>query len=124
MGSMSTGDRCCTIVPYFQVESDRLSAFKELCVRFVAKTSEEVGCLYYGFSFSGNVAHCREGYTGAEAVLAHLANVKPLLEEALSISSLVRLEIHGPESELSKLRSPLAGLNPDFFTLEYGFRRG
>lgn len=121
---MSTGDRCCTIVPYFRVEHDRLGSFKDLCTRFVAKTLEEDGCLYYGFSFSGNVAHCREGYTGAEAVLAHLENVRPLLEEALRISSLVRLEIHGPESELAKLRTPLAGLNPDFFVLECGFRRG
>ena len=121
---MTTGDRCCTIVPYFQVEDDRLLPFKELCSLFVAKASEEEGCLYYGFSFSRNVAHCREGYSGAEAVLAHLANVKPLLEEALSMSSLVRLEIHGPEAELAKLRSPLAGMNPDFFVLECGFRRG
>ena len=121
---MSNGDPCCSIVPYFQVEDDRLVAFKALCARFVAKTSEEEGCLYYGFTFCGNVAHCREGYTDAEAVLAHLANVKPLLEEALGISSLVRLEIHGPESELAKLRSPLAGLNPDFFILDCGFRRG
>lgn len=123
MGSMSTDDRCCTIVPYFRVEDDSLAPFKELCVRFVAKTSEEEGCLYYGFSFNGNVAHCREGYICAEAVLAHLANVKPLLEEALHVSTLIRLEIHGLESELAKLRSPLAGLNPDFFVLECGFRR-
>ncbi len=121
---MSNGDLCCTIVPYFRVEDDRLVTFKDLCARFVAKTSEEEGCLYYGFTFCGSVAHCREGYTGADAVLAHLANVKSLLEEALSISSLVRLEIHGPESELAKLRSPLSGLNPDFFVLECGFRRG
>jgi len=32
------------------------------------------------------------------------------------------LAIHGPESELVKLREPLAGFHPDFFVLEYGFR--
>jgi quinol monooxygenase YgiN len=111
-------------VPYFLIEAGQLEPFKELCSRFVAKTSEEEGCLYYGFSFSGNVSHCREGYTGADAVLAHLKNVQSLLEEALRISSLVRLEIHGPESELTKLRAPLAALNPEFFVLECGFRRG
>lgn len=34
-----------------------------------------------------------------------------------------RLEVHGPEQELAKLREPLAELNPVFFVLEYGFRR-
>lgn len=46
-----------------------------------------------------------------------------LLEEALKIAEIIRLEVHGPEEELAKLRAPLANLNPQFFTLEYGFRR-
>jgi hypothetical protein len=28
-----------------------------------------------------------------------------------------------PDEELAKLREPLADLNPQFFSLEYGFRR-
>jgi hypothetical protein len=28
-----------------------------------------------------------------------------------------------PEQELAALREPLAGLKPQFFTLEYGFRK-
>ena len=47
----------------------------------------------------------------------------PLLEEALKISDIIRLEIHGPEAELAKMREPLADLSPQFFELEYGFRR-
>lgn len=100
-----------------------MDKFKALCERFVARTAKEVGCLYYGFSFNGTIAHCREGYTGAEAVLSHLENVGALLEEALRISTVLRLEIHGPEAELAKLRGPLAGLNPEYFVLECGFRR-
>ena len=45
------------------------------------------------------------------------------MEEALAIAELTRLEVHGPEAELAQLREPLAGLDPRFFTLEYGFRR-
>ena len=120
---MATQDKCCSIVPYFRVSSGKLGAFKELCERFVEKTSTEPECLYYGFSFNGDQVHCREGYEDAEGVLAHLENVGPLLEEALKIAELTRLEIHGPEQELAKLREPLAELNPQFFTLEYGFRR-
>ena len=47
--------------------------------------------------------------------------VRELLEKALSLSTLERLELIGPESELAKLRGPLAGLNPVYYTLEYGF---
>lgn len=120
---MATQDKCCTIVPYFEVQSDKLAAFKEMCEQFVEKTNTEPKCLYYGFSFDGNTAHCREGYQNAEGVLAHLENVGPLLQEALKIAELIRFEIHGPEEELAKLREPLADLQPQFFVLEYGFRR-
>jgi len=52
-----------------------------------------------------------------------LENVGGLLEEALKIADITRLEIHGPAQELEKLREPLADLDPQFFTLELGFRR-
>ena len=120
---MATQDTCCTIVPYFKVLSGKLEAFKGLCERLVEKTHDEPKCLYYGFSFDGDNVHCREGYEDAEGVLAHLENVASLLKDALEIAELTRLEIHGSEQELAKLREPLAGLKPNFFTLEYGFRR-
>ena len=120
---MATQDKCCTIVPYFKVQSGKLEAFKALCERFVEKTGKEAKCLYYGFSFAGDQVHCREGYEDAEGLLAHLENVGSLLREALKISEITRLEVHGPEEELAKLRKPLADLKPQFFTLAYGFRR-
>ena len=120
---MATQDKCCTIVPYFKVKSGKLEEFKALCEQLVEKTQEEPKCLYYGFSFNEGVAHCREGYEDAEGALAHLENVGSLLAEALKISELTRMEIHGPASELDKMREPTANLNPHFFTLEYGFRR-
>ena len=64
-----------------------------------------------------------EGYVDAEGALAHLDNVGTLLGEALKIADITRLEVHGPEQELAKLREPLANFKPRFFTLEYGFRR-
>lgn len=84
---------------------------------------DEPACLYYGFSCHDGTAHCREGYADAEEALAHLENIGPLLAEALKIARLERLELRGPEEELAKLRAPFANLNPQFFTLEYGFRR-
>ena len=120
---MATQDRCCTIVPYFKVNPGKLPAFKALCERFVAKTQGEEKVLYYGFSFDGDQVHCREGYRDADGLLVHLESVGALLQEALQIAEIARLEVHGPEAELAKLRAPLAGLKPQFFTLEYGFRK-
>ena len=120
---MATQDTCCTIVPYFKVHEGKLDDFKKMCEEFVRLTDSEEKVLYYGFSFDGDEAHCREGYRDAEGALAHLDNVGALLQEALKISDLTRLEIHGPEQEVAKMREPLAGLNPQFFVLEYGFRR-
>ncbi|NET48526.1 MAG: hypothetical protein F6K09_07305, partial [Merismopedia sp. SIO2A8] len=120
---MSTDDKCCSLAPYFKAHPGQLDALRDLCEQFVAKASTEAKCLYYGFSFNGDAIHCREGYADAEGLLVHLGNVGPLLEAALKIADLTRLEVHGPASELEKLREPLAALNVQFFTLEYGFRR-
>ncbi len=110
-------DACCTLVPYFKVNEGQLDAFKALGPRFVERTRNEPGCVHYAFSFNGQAAHCREGYDDAAAVLAHLDNVGALLQEALKIAAIERLEVHGPAAELDKLRGPLAGLNPQWFVL-------
>jgi len=119
---MSEKDRCCSLVPYFKVHKGKLTAFKKNCKRFIERTRKEPGCLYYGFSFAGDVVHCREGYADAAALLFHLENVGALLQEALTIADLVRLEVHAPATEMKKLRRALAGMKPEFFTLEGGFR--
>ncbi len=120
---MTTQDRCCTIAPYFKIQKGQVEAFKDLCEKLIERTRKEYKCLYYGFSFDGDQAHCREGYEDAEGLLAHLENVGDLLEAILKISELTRLEVHSTEEELAKLRKPLADLAPQFFIMEYGFRR-
>jgi hypothetical protein len=120
---MATQDRNVSIHPYFKVSGEKLAAFRELCEQFVSATAKESKCLYYGFSFNGEEVFCREGYEGAEGLLSHLANVGSLLEGVLKMSEITRLEVHGVEEELAKLRGPLADFNPTYFTLEYGIRR-
>ena len=120
---MQSPDTCCTLVPYFKVNEGQLAAFKALCERFVAKTRSEPGCVHYAFSFDGDTVHCREGYDNAAALLAHLDNVGALVQEALTIATIAKLEVHAPAAELAKLREPLAGLGPTFFTVEGGLRR-
>jgi quinol monooxygenase YgiN len=123
--AMATDDRCVTIQPYFAVKQGEMETVRSYLERFVELTRSEEGCLYYGFSFCGDKFYCREGYADGEGALAHLENVGPLLQELLGSgkAELTDLQIHGPESELAKLREPLAELNPSFWVLEYGFRR-
>ena len=114
---------CATVVlPVEDFSANGQQCLNRLC-QPRGQAHREPKCLYYGFSFNGNEVHCREGYEGAEAALSHLANVGSLLEGALKISELSRLEVHGMEEELAKLRGPLADFHPTYFTLEYGIRR-
>ena len=120
---MFAPDTCCTLVPYFEIQDGQLDAFKALAVKLVARTRTEPGCMHYAFSYSGGVAHCREGYVDAAALLAHRDNVAELLGQVLKISKIVRFEVHAPEAEIDKLRGPMASRNPQFFVLEEGIRR-
>lgn len=116
-------DTCCTLVPYFEIHEGQLAAFKDLAEKLVARTRTEPGCIHYAFSFSGNVAYCREGYVDAAALLAHRENVAELIGQALKISKIIRFEVHAPEAEIEKLRGPMGPRSPQFFALEEGFRR-
>ena len=121
---MATQDRSVSIAPYFKIHEGKMQEVRSLCERFVEKTKTEPGCLYYGFSFSGDNVFCREAYIDGDAALAHAQNVGPLLAEMGKLTDILRFELHGPEAELAKLRGPLADLRPQYFTLEYGFYRG
>ncbi len=116
-------DTACTLVPYFRIHPGKSDDFRAVCTEFVGKTRDEPGCLFYGFSFDGDEAHCREGYEDANAVLAHLENVGDLLQKALGLADITRLEVHGPADQIDQLRGPLGEMSPQFFTLELGFRR-
>ncbi len=120
---MATNDDACSIMPYFQIEAGKADDFKAISEKMVESTAGEPGCLYYGFSFAGDTAYCREGYANADALLAHVVNAGPLLEQLGTVSALIRMEICGPAAEIDKLREPMAFLNPTFFVLESGFRR-
>ncbi|HEV3410010.1 MAG TPA: hypothetical protein VG095_06940 [Chthoniobacterales bacterium] len=106
--------------PYFKAHPGKLEAFKAGLGAFREKTAMEEKNLFYDFTLNGDEIFCREGYDGAEALLAHLENVGALLADALKIADLTRLEVHGPAAELDKLREPLAHLKPQWFVLDEG----
>jgi len=112
---MSQLSQAVSIHPYFRIATGKEEAFKATIAKFVQATATEKTCLFYDFTICGDQAFCREAYFNAEAALAHLENVNAYIEEALTVSELYRLEIHGPKAELDQLREPLAALNPDFY---------
>lgn len=120
---MSQPGNVVSIHPYFKVHSGQLDAVKSLLPEFIRKTATEPKNLYYGFSIHEDELFCREAYQGAEGLLAHLENVRPELEKMLTMAQVVRVEVHGPDAELDKLRGPLSALNPIWFAWLGGVNR-
>ncbi len=109
--------------PYFKVHAGKLDAVKALLPAFVEKTATEQKVLNYEFTMNGDEVFCRESYQDADGTLAHLSNVGDLLAEMLKNADLIRLEIHGPEAEIEKMREPLANLNPTWFVRVCGLEK-
>ncbi len=121
---MSYSDKVVTIHPYFKVSDEKLQSFKRLAEDLIEITRGEMGCLFYGFTYSESEAFCREGYKDAESLVSHLDNVGDLIRRLESICELSRLEIHGPQEELDKLREwpQIKKFSPKYYILERGFR--
>lgn len=109
-------DNLVTIHPYFRVKPGKLEQFKALLPAFLKKTAGEKLNHFYEFTINGDEVFCREAYSGADGLLQHIDNVKPELDQAMQLAEITRLEIHGPAAELEKLRGPLGGLKPAWFT--------
>ena len=120
---MNSSTPVVTIHPYFQVHAGKLDAFKSLLAACIEQTRSEPRCLNYEFTAHDHEFFCREAYVGAEGALAHLANISALLGELLKVSDLARLEIHGPPEEIEKLKGPMEGLKPTWFTTTHGIER-
>ena len=112
-------DTTCSLCPYFKIHEGKIEEWKANCEKFYELTKSETGMVHYGFSFTDDgQAHCREAYKSGADVLAHLGNVDTPLKAALGISDLVRLEFHGPPSEIEVVREALTPLGTVFFALD------
>lgn len=112
-----------SIHPYFKVHPGKIEQAKALLPAFVARTKEDPACERYEFTIAGDTIFCRELYRDAAALLAHVGYVDAQLKAMLAIADLVRVEIHGPASELAKLKQPFADLNPTWYEFVAGFAR-
>ncbi len=121
---MELDDTVVSIHPYYKINKENMEAFRRIADDLIETTRGEMGCLYYGFSFSNELVHCREAYKNAETLLAHLDNVSDLRKRLGMIVEILRIEIHGPAQEIAKLKEfePLKKLSPSYFILEGGFR--
>lgn len=117
---MSKLGESVSLHPYFKVHPGKMPEVKALLRAFVAKSETEPGSLQYGFTVNGEEIFCRESYVDAEAVLQHLQNVGPEIDLMLKLSTLSRVEVHGPATQLAKLKGPLGVFNPAWFELECG----
>ena len=117
---MSTYKNSVSINPYFKITDANMADAKAMMKVFCDLVKKEEGCLYYNFTFQGNIMTCREAYTDAAAVLAQLGNCGDALGQFVKIAELFRIELLGPAAELDKLREPLAGMNPDYYVLDCG----
>lgn len=110
-----------SIHPYFQAHEGKLDQILALLPEFIEITSKQDYCLWYDFSVSDEgVVHCREAYEGAEGLINHCTEVGSVIDKMLELSDIVRCEVHGPAEELEKVKEPLSGLNPTYFTFLSG----
>ena len=120
---MNTLSGFVSLHPYFKVHPGKLEEVKAMFQALSEKTASEKKNLFYEFSMNGDDVFCREAYTDADGVLAHLDNVGALLAEMFTLADVTRVELHGPAAELEKLKGPLAHLNPVWFALECSVKK-
>ena len=92
------------ILPQFTVFN--LTKAEPILAEFVKRTRNEKGCLYYGWSLSGDQLICEEIYVDAASIKIHLENIGPLIAEltADGVAKLESIALHGPSGEVDKLR--------------------
>ncbi len=120
---MSQPANVVSIHPYFKVRPGKMEEFKAALAVFVEKVASEKNNLYYDFTINGEIVFCREAYVGAAGFLEHFDNVGALLAPLSKLADLVRCEVHGPAAELEKLKGPMAGMKPEWFTFMFGVKR-
>ena len=65
---------------------------------------------------------CREAYSDAAAVLAHLENIGPCVDALLAdgIATLDEISLHGPKAELEKCKASMDALGTVYYEIDQG----
>jgi len=118
-------DNHITILVEFTVPDGKMDDFKAGFPKFYKATKEgagAAGCYYYSFGVLGNTVFCREGYKDAEAVQAHGADIKGMMEEPMKAigAGNMKINVVGPQAEIDKLRPKLEPRGAVFWNLDSG----
>ena len=109
----------CTMHAYFTVEDE--SGVKDALLELVEKSRMEESCIYYGWTRAGAKLFCREGYTSADGILAHLVNVSAC-DGLTKFAKPYRIEIHGPNVEMAKLQDTADKMGAICYARHSGFQ--
>jgi len=92
---------------------------------FIARTTTEAGCVYYGWVREGDTLKCREAYVDGEAINEHLANVGECITAILAdgVASLDSINIHGPADQLEIVKPGTEALGTKYFSTDGGFSK-
>jgi len=110
----------CHIRPMFTIVNEEETAkFMSACVE---ATDSEEGCVYYGWTRSGDKLFCREAYKDGDSVVAHFANAGPLVGAAIDAGhvKLEWIEFHGPASEIAKVKGTMDGFGTTYYATHSG----
>jgi len=113
----------CTMTPHYTISD--WAAARPLMQGIVDKSSKEAGCNYFGWTKRGDTLHSLEAFVDGDALKAHVDNVRPLMDELQQgPAALERVEVHGPASELAKIKNaakdPWGGGKVEYFETTQG----
>lgn len=123
---MSRGQSFFSLHPTFTVHD--WGAARPLLDESVERMRQASGCIYFGWTRSGDTLSCRQAYLNAAGVLAHLESVDPLVDRLLDsgAATLTGVSVQGPPTRLDEVEAALAdyhGLAPHFYALDAGFQK-
>ncbi|CAE7793016.1 unnamed protein product, partial [Symbiodinium necroappetens] len=109
----------CTIHAYYKVTDE--SGVNDALAELVKLSRAEESCIYYGWTRAGSKLFCREGYTSADAILAHLENVSACCD-LTKCAKPYRIEFHAPKAEIAKLQGTADKMGAFCFSRQSGFQ--
>lgn len=124
-GGMSRGQAFSSLQPSFTVADwDAAAPLLERCVALVRA---EKGCIFHGWSRSGDRLVCRQAHASTDGLLAHLANSEvqqTLAELCDGPATLDGVQLHGPMSALEACAlAEYLGVGVEGFAIDSGFQK-
>lgn len=112
-----------TLVGYFSIPAANAVAFRKNCAEMIELRTQETGHLASAYSFgTDGTAVSREDYESADAVIRHMEVGSHIFQSTQTLVEITGVELHGPESEIEKLRDLFSGMSLRVYVTEFGFR--